>query len=44
MSVPQPEAAPAPMADSTANDHAVVVRACDRFDNLATAKIVLRGK
>jgi hypothetical protein len=44
VSVPQPEATPAPMADSTANDHVAVVRAYDRFDNLATAKIVLRGK
>jgi sugar lactone lactonase YvrE len=42
--VPQPEAAPAPMAESTANDHVVVVRAYDRFDNLATAKTVIRGK
>jgi hypothetical protein len=32
------------MAGSTANDHVVVVRAYDRFDNLATAKTVLRGK
>ena len=37
-------AAPPPMADNTANDHVVVVRAYDRFDNLATAKTVLRGK
>ena len=44
VTVPQPEAAPAPMADSTANDHVVVVRAYDRFDNLATAKAVIRGK
>jgi hypothetical protein len=42
--VPQPEAAPAPMAENTANDHVVVVRAYDRFDNLATAKAVIRGK
>ncbi|MBZ5663041.1 MAG: hypothetical protein LAO30_00415 [Acidobacteriia bacterium] len=42
--VPQPETAPAPMAESTGNDHVVVVRAYDRFDNLATAKTVLRGK
>jgi hypothetical protein len=42
--VPQPEAAPAVMAGSTANDHVVVVRAYDRFDNLATAKTVIRGK
>jgi hypothetical protein len=44
VTVPQPEAAPAPMAESTANDHVVVVRAYDRFDNLATAKTVLHGK
>ena len=42
--LPQPEAAPPPMAESTANDHVVVVRAYDRFDNLATAKAVIRGK
>ncbi len=44
MAVPQPEAAPPPMAESTGNDHVVVVRAYDRFDNLATAKTVLHGK
>lgn len=44
LAVPQPEAAPAPMAGNTANDHVVVVRAYDRFDNLATAKTVIRGK
>ena len=44
VAVPQPEAAPALMAGSTANDHVVVVRAYDRFDNLATAKTVIRGK
>jgi hypothetical protein len=42
--MPQPEAAPPPMAESTANDHVVVVRAYDRFDNLATAKTVIRGR
>jgi len=26
------------------NDHVLVVRAYDRFDNLATAKVVIRGK
>jgi hypothetical protein len=40
----QPEAVPPLMAGSTANDHVVVVRTYDRFDNLATAKTVLRGK
>ena len=44
LAVPQPEVAPAPMAGNTANDHVVVVRAYDRFDNLATAKTVIRGK
>jgi hypothetical protein len=44
VAVPQPEVAPAPMAESTGNDHVVVVRAYDRFENLATAKAVLRGK
>src|SRR6266404_1047741 len=44
ITVLQPEAAPALMAGSTANDHVVVVRAYDRFDNLATAKTVIRGK
>lgn len=44
VNVPQPEAAPALMAGNTANDHVVVVRAYDRFDNLATAKTVIHGK
>ncbi|HMD16183.1 MAG TPA: hypothetical protein VKH18_05900 [Terriglobales bacterium] len=44
VTVPRPEATPAAMAESTANDHVVVVRAYDRFDNLATAKTVIRGK
>ena len=44
LTVPQPEATPPPMAATTGNDHVVVVRAYDRFDNLATAKVVIRGK
>jgi len=44
LAVPQPEAAPLPMAENSANDHVVVVRAYDRFDNLATAKTVILGK
>ena len=44
LAVPQPEATPARMAEGTANDHVIVVRAYDRFDNLATAKTVIRGK
>src|SRR5882672_4005919 len=31
-------------ATTVSNDHVVVVRAYDRFDNLATAKVVIRGK
>ena len=42
--VPQVETAPVPMADSTGHDHVIVVRAYDRFDNLATAKSVIREK
>ena len=44
VTVPHPDAVPTPMAESTASDHVVVVRAYDRFDNLATAKTVIRGK
>jgi sugar lactone lactonase YvrE len=42
--VPQAEAAPPMMEKETANDHVMVVRVYDRFDNLATAKTVIRGK
>ncbi len=42
--IPPAELAPAPMADTLSNDHVVVVRAYDRFDNLATAKVVIHGK
>jgi sugar lactone lactonase YvrE len=44
VAVPQPVAAPPIMNHNTANDHVIVVRAYDRFDNLATAKAVIRGK
>jgi hypothetical protein len=44
VSVPQPAITPPMMERDTANDHVVVVRAYDRFDNQATAKTVLRGK
>jgi sugar lactone lactonase YvrE len=42
--LPQSQALPPMMAESTANDHVIVVRTYDRFDNLATAKAVIRGK
>ncbi len=44
VTVPAVEAAPPLMDNSIANDHVIVVRAYDRFDNLATAKTVVRGK
>jgi sugar lactone lactonase YvrE len=44
VTVPQSESAPPMMAESTANDHVIVVRAYDRFDNLATSKTVIRSK
>ena len=40
--VPQPEASPAMPAPG--EDHVVVVRVYDRYDNLATAKTLLRAK
>jgi hypothetical protein len=44
VAVPPLGIAPPPMENNTANDHVIVVRAYDRFDNLATAKAVIRGK
>jgi sugar lactone lactonase YvrE len=44
VAVPQPQATPPLMENNTGNDHVVVVRAYDRFDNLATAKTVIREK
>jgi hypothetical protein len=44
VNVPVGEAAPPPMAGSTGDAHVIVVRSYDRFDNLATAKTVIRGK
>jgi sugar lactone lactonase YvrE len=41
---PQPERTPLPLAATAANDHIVVVRAYDHFDNQANAKTLLRGK
>ena len=45
MPAPRVDAAPG-LAGSTptSSDHVVVVRAYDRYDNLATAKVVVRGK
>jgi sugar lactone lactonase YvrE len=44
VAVPPSATAPPLMENNTARDHVVVVRAYDRFDNLATAKAVIRGK
>jgi hypothetical protein len=44
VAVPPVETAPAFMDENTSSDHVVVVRAYDHFDNLATAKAVVRGK
>jgi sugar lactone lactonase YvrE len=44
VAVPQAEAAPPLMDNNIANDHVIVVRAYDRFDNLATAKTAVAGK
>ncbi len=41
--IPQLQAQP-PMTAASSSDHVVVVRAYDRFDNLATAKTVLRER
>jgi WD40 repeat protein len=42
---PLPASAPAPAGTTLVSaDHVVVVRAYDRFDNLTTAKVVVRGK
>jgi hypothetical protein len=42
VAVPPLATAPPLMENNTANDHVIVVRAYDRFDNLATAKVVLK--
>ncbi len=44
VAVPQPEEMLPALGDAIAGDHVVVVRAYDRFDNLATAKTVVRAK
>ena len=44
VAVPEQVTAPPPVAGQMAGDHVVVVRAYDRFDNLATARTVIRGK
>jgi hypothetical protein len=43
ISLPPPQPAPSLMESDVAGDHVIVVRAYDRFDNLVTAKTVLRA-
>jgi len=44
VAVPEPEAAPPPVANLIGGDHVIVVRAYDHFDNLATARTLIRPK
>ncbi|MGB9234567.1 MAG: hypothetical protein WCC04_09150 [Terriglobales bacterium] len=44
IAVPESETAPPPVASLVSGDHVVVVRAYDRFDNLATERTLIRGK
>jgi sugar lactone lactonase YvrE len=44
VTIPQPQAPPPSMAAASSGDHVVVVHAYDRFENLATAKTVIRGQ
>jgi hypothetical protein len=44
VSVPRSSSGPPMMENNVGSEHVVVVRAYDRFDNLATAKTVLREK
>ncbi len=44
VAVPPAQALPPSMVAASSSDHVVVVRAYDRFDNLATAKTVIHGQ
>ena len=44
VAVPEPEAAPPPGVNLNGSDHVIVVRAYDHFDNLATARTLIRPK
>ncbi len=44
VAIQQPPAPPPTIATASSSDHVVVVRAYDRFDNLATAKMVIHGQ
>ena len=44
VAVPEAGTAPPPVASLIGGDHVVVVRAFDRFDNLATARALIHGK
>jgi hypothetical protein len=42
--VPPAEPNAPPIGGSVGYDHVIVVRAYDRFDNMATAKALIRGR
>jgi len=44
VATPEPETAPPLIANSVGASHVIVVRAYDRFDNLATARTLIREK
>lgn len=44
ITVPEPGTVPPPVVGLVGGDHVVVVRAYDRFDNLATARTLIRKK
>ena len=44
VALPPPEPTSPPVASLMGGDHVVVVRVYDRFDNLATARTVIRGR
>jgi hypothetical protein len=44
MLLPPVEPNPPPIGGPTGSDHVIVVRAYDRFENLATAKTMIRGR
>ena len=44
LQVPAPQPTAPAIGGSVGNDHVIVVRAYDRFDNMATAKALIRGR
>jgi len=42
--IPAPDVTPTGVSQPASNDHVVAIRADDRFDNQASAKVLIRGK